>query len=167
MSDVLPHHRNPFWPITLSLVTALLLNWLPWHGWLLALRPDFVALVLLYWSVYTPHRLGIGMAWAIGLLCDVADASLLGQHALAYAVLAYGGVTLRRRIRMLDLAQQAIQGFPMLLASYLVFGLVEWLVRGEFVWLYLLGCLTSALLWGPMTLLLQTLSRPRARSDVL
>jgi rod shape-determining protein MreD len=75
----------------LSLFVAVMLNWLPWHGWALVLRPDFVALVLLYWCTHKPHRVGIGIAWLVGIFADVADASLFGQHALAYSVLAFGG----------------------------------------------------------------------------
>ncbi|HMC13949.1 MAG TPA: rod shape-determining protein MreD, partial [Gallionellaceae bacterium] len=82
--------------IALSLFAALLFNGLPWHGIWLALRPDMVALVLLYWCTHKPHRIGIGIAWAIGILADVADASLFGQHALSYAVLAFGGIVLHR-----------------------------------------------------------------------
>ncbi|MDH4215862.1 MAG: rod shape-determining protein MreD, partial [Gallionella sp.] len=85
--------------IVLSVFAALLLNGLPWSGVWLLLRPDFVAMVLLYWCMHKPQRVGIGLCWAVGVLADVADASLFGQHALAYAVLAFGGVVLSRRLR--------------------------------------------------------------------
>jgi len=64
----------------------LFLNGLPWEGIWLTLRPDFVAVVMLYWCTHKPQRLGIGLAWAIGILSDVNDASLFGQHALSYTV---------------------------------------------------------------------------------
>lgn len=168
MNHVLPHYRNPMPPMLLSMALAMLFSWLPWHGLALALRPDLVALVLLYWATHTPHRMTLGAAWFIGLLADVADASLLGQHALAYCALALGGTLLRRRILMLDLSQQTMQIFPLILANYLIFAFIDWLAHGDLAWRYLAGGLTTTLMWLPLTLLLQVLSRPRApRADQL
>jgi len=155
------------WFIALSLFVAILLNWLPWHGWGLILRPDFVALVLLYWCTHKPYRVGIGIAWTVGILTDVADASLFGQHALAYAVLAFGGTVLHRRIQMFDLRQQTFQIFPLLLISYATYAAVHWQVRGIIVWEYFFGCVVSTALWIPMTLLLQNLRRPRSDPNEL
>ena len=153
--------------LVLSVLAALLLNWLPWHGIWLALRPDFVALVLLYWCTHKPYRVGIGVAWMIGILADVADASLFGQHALAYSVLAFGGIVLHRRMQMFDLRQQTLQIFPLLLLTYAVYAAVHWQMRGYVAWEYFLGCLVSVLLWAPLTILLQALRRPRTDSDPL
>ncbi len=147
--------------ILLSLLVAVLLEWLPWRGWALVLRPDFVALVLLYWCTHKPHRVGIGIAWMLGIFVDVADASLFGQHALAYSVLAFGGLVLNRRVQMFSLREQSVHVFVLLLASYAVYALVHWQVRGYVAWEFFLGSVTSALLWTPLTLLLQTLRRPR------
>jgi rod shape-determining protein MreD len=153
--------------IVLSLLAALLLNWLPWHGFLLALHPDFVALVLLYWCTHKPFRVGIGIAWMMGIFADVADASLFGQHALAYTVLAFGGVVLHRRMQMFDLRQQTLQIFPVLLLTYVVYALVHWQLHGYVAWTYFLGSVVSALLWIPLTLLLQVMRLPRSDSDDL
>ena len=150
-----------------SLLVALLLNWLPWHGVWLALRPDFTALVLLYWCTHKPYRVGIGIAWMVGILADVADASLFGQHALAYAVLAFGGIVLHRRVQMFDLRQQTLQIFPLLLLAYTVYAMVHWQLHGYVDWIYFGGSLVSALLWMPLTLLLQALRRPRTKSGKL
>lgn len=153
--------------IAASLLIALLLNWLPWQGIWLALRPDFAALVLLYWCTHKPYRVGIGMAWMVGILADVADASLFGQHALAYSVLAFGGIVLHRRVQMFDLRQQTVQIFPLLLLSYIVYATVHWQLRGYIAWEYFSGCVVATLLWAPLTLLLQALRHPRANSDQL
>ncbi|MFA7299829.1 MAG: rod shape-determining protein MreD [Sideroxydans sp.] len=150
-----------------SLIIAVLLEWLPWHGWALAVRPDFVALLLLYWCTHKPHRIGIGSAWVLGILVDVADASLFGQHALAYSVLAFGGLVLNRRVQMFSLKEQSVHVFGLLLVSYAVYALVHWQVRGFVVWEYFIGSLTSALLWAPLTLLIQTLRRPRRNPNEL
>lgn len=153
--------------IALSLFCALLLNWLPWGGILLALRPDFVALLLLYWCTHKPFRVGIGIAWTMGVFADVADASLFGQHALAYTVLAFGGIVLHRRMQMFDLRQQTLQVFPVLLLSYVAYAMVHWQLNGYVAWTYFLGSVVSALMWMPLTLLLQVVRLPRSDSDDL
>jgi rod shape-determining protein MreD len=153
--------------IVLSLLAALLLNWLPWRGALLALHPDFVAVVLLYWCTHKPFRVGIGMAWMMGVIADVADASLFGQHALAYTVLAYGGVVLHHRMQMFDLRQQTLQIAPVLLLTYVVYALVHWQLHGYVAWSYFLGSVVSVLLWVPLTLLLQVMRLPRLNPDDL
>ena len=153
--------------IAASLLAALVLNWLPWGGIWLALRPDFVGLVLLYWCAHKPFRVGIGIAWLVGILADVADASLFGQHALAYVALAFAAGVLHRRMQMLDLRHQMLQVFPLLLLSYTVFAAVYWQARGHVEWTWFLGCVTSTLLWIPLTLLLQALRQLRAKPDTL
>jgi rod shape-determining protein MreD len=153
--------------VFLSLLVALILNWLPWQGIFLALRPDFVALVLLYWCTHKPYRVGIGMAWTIGVFADVADASLFGQHALAYSVLAFGGIVLNRRMQMFDLRQQSLQVFPVLLVTYVTYALVHWQLHGYIAWSYFLGSVVSAMLWIPLTLLLQVIRLPHSDPDNL
>ncbi len=147
--------------IVMSIVGALLLNALSWEGLWLSLRPDFVAVVLLYWCTHKPLRIGVGLSWAVGLLADVGDASLFGQHALSYTVLAFGGVVLSRRIRMFDLREQTTQVFVILLSTYAVYAMVHWQVNGQVVWEYFLGCVTSTLLWIPISFLFQSMRQMR------
>jgi len=71
--------------IAFSLTCAFMLNLLPWGSWIGA--PDFVALVLVFWGIHQPRKVGIGVAFCMGLLMDVHDASLLGENALAYTLL--------------------------------------------------------------------------------
>ncbi len=153
--------------IYLSLFVGLMLNWLPWQGLWLAVKPDFAALILLYWCTHKPHRIGIGIAWGVGIFADVADSSLFGQHALSYTILAFGGILLHRRIQMFDVREQPLQVFPLLLISYAVFASVHWLMRSHMSWEFFLGCLTSALLWLPMSMLLQSLRRSRSDPNEL
>jgi len=148
--------------IVFSVFVALLLNGLPWEGAWLALRPDFVAVLLLYWCTHKPLRVGVGLSWAVGILADVADASLFGQHALAYALLGYGGVMLHNRLQMFDLRQQTSQVFGILALVYTVYALVHWQVNGYVSWPYFLGCLTSTLLWVPLSILLEAMRQRRA-----
>ena len=145
-----------------SVLVALFLNGLPWEGIGLILRPDFVALVMLYWCTHKPLRVGIGMSWAVGILADVSDASLFGQHALAYTVLAFGGVVLHRRLQMFDLRQQTIQVFGIFAMTYAVYALVNWQVNGYVAWPYFFGCLTSTLLWMPLSIMFLAMRQKRA-----
>src|SRR5438270_9838963 len=82
--------------ILASFAVALFLNFLPWRD--LRLVPDFVALVLAFWCVRQPRLVGLGVAWTIGLLVDAGNGVLLGQHALAYSLLAFLSIWLSRRI---------------------------------------------------------------------
>src|SRR4051812_21029308 len=97
------------WFVLLTLLLAMAANMTPVVGLAMILRPDFVALVLLYWCIHEPRLVGVGMAWMVGLLMDVSDATVFGQHALAYAVLAYSAVFFRRRVLRFPLSQQAAQ----------------------------------------------------------
>jgi rod shape-determining protein MreD len=146
--------RNAF--IAISVLVALLLNGLPWGGWWLVLRPDFVAMVLLYWCMHKPWRFGIGLSWAVGIVADVTDSSLFGQHALAYTLLGFGGVVLNHRLKMYDLRQQTFQVFGILTLTYMVYALTQWQMHGYVVWQHFLGCLTSTLLWMPISMLLRS-----------
>jgi len=147
--------------VVLSILFALFMNVLPWEGIWLMLRPDFVAVVLLYWCMYKPLRVGIGLSWVVGILADVADASLFGQHALAYTLLAFGGVVLHRRLKMFSLRQQTIQVFAIFALTYVAYALVHWQVNNYIIWPYFIGCLTSTLLWAPLSILLQTMQHVR------
>ena len=147
--------------IVLSLIAALFMNGLPWEGVWLALRPDFVAVVVLYWCTHKPLRVGIGISWAVGMLADVADASLFGQHALAYTLLGFGGVMLHRRLQMFDLRQQTTQVLWIFALTYAMYALVHWQVNGYVVWSYFFGCLTSTLLWVPLSIVFHAMRQRR------
>ena len=89
--------------------------------------PDWLALVLLFWSVHQPRRVGVGVAFVAGLLLDVHQGALLGQHALAYTVLAYGAVSLHRRVLWFDQLGQTLHVLPLVLLAYALQWLVRWL----------------------------------------
>jgi len=92
--------------IAITLVSAFLLNLLPWGD--LYGVPDFVALTLIFWSVHQPRKVGIGLAFLMGLLMDVHNASLLGENALAYTLLSYVATMIHRRVLWLPVLTQAI-----------------------------------------------------------
>ncbi len=121
------------------------------------LRPDFVAVVLLYWCTHKPSSVGVGLSWLVGVLADVGDASLFGQHALSYTLLAFGGVVLSRRMRMFDLRKQSTQVFLILFLTYSAYALVHFQLYGNVPWTYFLGCLTSTLLWMPLSIVVESM----------
>src|SRR5712671_4921419 len=96
-----------------SFALALLLNFLPWRD--LRLAPDFVALVLVFWCVRQPRLVGLGVGWTLGLLTDAGNGVLLGQHALAYSLLAFLAVWLSRRILWFGVGLQALHVLIILL----------------------------------------------------
>jgi len=153
------------WFILLTLVLALAVNSIPLPGALQALRPDFLALVILYWCIQEPRYVGVGWAWVLGLMMDVSDATLFGQHALAYAVLAYAAEYFRRRVLRFPLWQQAVQ-VGLLLVFTAGLALLVRVVGGAPLprWTYLAPPLVGALLWPLLSVLLQWPQRP-ARSS--
>jgi len=154
--------------VAATLVFALLLNLLPLSGTALMLRPDFLALVLLYWCIQAPRFVGVGIAWFMGLLMDVGDATIFGQHALAYAFLAYAAEYFRRRVLRFPLWQQALQvAFLLLLCAALV--LLVRVVGGAPLpsWTYAMSSLTGAVLWPLASVLLQMPQRPVRSSATL
>jgi len=147
---LLPARR---WFIWLTLLVALLLNFLPtahWPG-----VPDWLALVLCFWSIREPRRVGMGLAFILGLAMDVADGAVLGQHCIAYVLLAYVAASQARRILWFPLAQQALQVLPLLLAAQAIQLLMRLTTGAEFPgWSYLLGPVVATVLWTPATFLL-------------
>ena len=156
------------WFIGVTLALALLGNLLPVSGVALALKPDFVALVLLYWCIQEPRYVGVGIAWWIGLVMDVGDGTLFGQHALAYAFLAYAAEYFRRRVLRFPLWQQAAQVAVLLgLCAALVL-LVRYVGGAPLPrWTYAVPPLVGALLWPVVTLVLQWSQRPQHSSRAL
>ena len=150
------------WFIALSLLLALLGNIAPLSGVGMALRPDFLALVLLYWCIQEPRRVGVGTAWLVGLVMDVADATVFGQHALAYAVLAYAAEYFRRRVLRFPLWQQAAQVAVLLMLCALLVLLVRYVGGAPLPrWTYAAPPLVGALLWPLLSVLLQAPQRPQ------
>ncbi|MCO5761030.1 MAG: rod shape-determining protein MreD [Chromatiaceae bacterium] len=108
------------WPLFLSMSLALLLTLLPLPNWAVELRPPWVALTLIYWTLAAPERVGVFWAWTMGLLLDVAIGTTLGQHALSLAVMAWIAVSLHRRLRLFPLPQQTLAVGLLLLVERLV-----------------------------------------------
>jgi len=117
--------------------------------------PDFVALVLVFWNVNQPRRVGVGVAFTFGLMTDVHDGAILGQHALAYTLLSFFAITIHRRLRWFTVPSQAVQILPLFLAAHAVSFIVRMIAGGMLPgWELLLAPVFESLLWPLTTLLL-------------
>lgn len=112
--------RQHSWVIISSLAIALLLTILPMPDWGQELRPQWVALTLIYWSLALPSRVGVLWAWGTGLVLDVTVGTVLGQHALSLSVVAWLALELHPRIRVFPLLQQAVSVWVLLLVERLL-----------------------------------------------
>lgn len=132
-----------------SLVVAMLFNMVQNMGlWgRAAWVPDLLAVVLVFWTVHQPLRIGIGASFVFGLLMDVQQGSLLGQHALAYTVLSFFAITVHRRLLWFTVPSQAAQVFPLFLAAHAVELAVRLIGGGVFpgFWIFLAPVLEAAL----------------------
>jgi rod shape-determining protein MreD len=134
--------------ILATLVLALLLEQLPWSGWALALRPDFLLIGVLFWALHQPARIGFATAFVAGLLADFQHGAVFGQHAIAYVIGVYLVLFLRLRLLQFDPLRQAAQLFPILLALQVVVLLVGWLaVRPPSGLAILLPVISNTVLW--------------------
>jgi rod shape-determining protein MreD len=150
--------------IALSLFCAFLLNLLPWGGFIGA--PDFVALVLVFWGLHQPRKVGIGVAFFMGLLMDVHDATLIGENALAYTLLSYFAIMMHRRVLWFPLMTQALHVFPLLLLTQAIQMAIRFLVSGKFPgWLYFIESAISILLWPIVTWILLAPQRRAVNRD--
>ena len=139
--------------IALTLLGAMLLEMLPLGRH--PSSPDLLALVLVFWNVHQPRRVGVGLAFSFGLVMDVHQAALLGQHALAYTLLSYLAITVHRRVLWFSLPAQALHVLPVFLAAHALSLLARLAAGGMFPgWWLVAAPLLEALLWPVAVLLL-------------
>jgi rod shape-determining protein MreD len=140
--------RGRRWVIPATLALALLLNLMPYPQWMAYARPDWVTLVLFYWCLAVPHRMGVGYGWLMGLLMDLTQYTLFGQHAVGKALIALVAVSAHRRLRLYHLWQQCL---VILVLTSLDIGFVVWvfhLTHGIAVSIdYWQMALSTTLLW--------------------
>lgn len=147
---------NPFF-IWTSVMAAMLLNMLQNMGlWgRAAWTPDVLAVVLVFWTVHQPLRVSIGAAFVFGLLMDVHQSGLLGQHAMAYTVLSFFAITIHRRLLWFSVPSQAAQVFPLFAAAHAVELAVGMVSGGTFPGLsLLLAPVAEAVLWPVASIVL-------------
>lgn len=146
------------WLMPLSFIVALLLGLLPLPDLLQPLRPYWLALVLAYWLLETPDRVGLGTAFVLGLLADLAFGGLLGEQSLRLVVLAFILERFRARLRFFPVSQQALTIGVLLLNDRVISAGLH-LLTGvpQLPWLYWAAPLAGMLLWPPLHLLLDFL----------
>lgn len=146
--------------ILASFLVAFMLTLLPLPEWARPFRPEWTALVLIYWCLALPHRVGIGTAWMMGLLLDTMTGTLLGQHALALSMVAYLTLLLHQRIRVFPVRQQAFTVLVLLLLYQL---LLLWVMgitaHPPTTWTYWGASLIGTLLWPWVFILLREVRR--------
>jgi rod shape-determining protein MreD len=143
---------NP-WFIWATLLVALALNFLPWgrQPWL----PDWVAIVLVFWNVHQPRRVGMGAAFVFGLLMDVHSGALLGQHSLAYSLLSYFAIAIHRRLLWFTMGTQALHVLPLFAAAHATTAVIRLVADGLWPgWSYLLAPVAEAALWPVVSFML-------------
>lgn len=156
---------HAIWVILLSFFIAYLLAIVPFPDWALNYRPEWVPMVLMYWVMALPYRVGIGTAFVVGLVLDILEGSALGLNAMSMVVIAYVTLSLHLRLRMFSQVQQAGLVFALVGLNLI---LTHWLqiLTGQTVTsnlYFLLAALTSAIIWPS---LFQLLRQTRRSFDV-
>ena len=109
-------------PVIITLLVGLMLTMMPLPGIVENARPDWLALLVIFWAMQLPRTWSIGSAWMIGIMLDVANGTVLGQHALALCVIAFITVRFHLLIRVFPLSQLSVTIFAMLaLYQFLLF----------------------------------------------
>ncbi|HKO86972.1 MAG TPA: rod shape-determining protein MreD [Burkholderiales bacterium] len=145
-------------------LVALALNMLPWPDvrWV----PDFLAVVIIFWCTHQPRKMGMGVAFVLGLAMDVVNGTLIGQHALAYTLLAFGAFVIHRRVHWFTQWQQSLHVLALLLIAQTVMLIVRMIAGGTFPGMLIyVGSVISALLWPVVTLILLTPQRMAENVD--
>ncbi|NOR51631.1 MAG: rod shape-determining protein MreD [Gammaproteobacteria bacterium] len=153
-----PKHRSGI--ILISFAVAFALTMLPLPDWSEVGRPEWVSLVVIYWCLALPERVGVGIAWMAGLLLDVIHGAILGQYALALALLAYFTLHFYQRIRIYRIWQQATVVFMLILSEQLIIIWIKGTIgQAPESRLYWVPSLTTALLWPWIYHILRDLRR--------
>ncbi len=136
-----------------TLIVALMVNMLPLgrQPWM----PDLLALVLVFWSVHQPLRIGIATAFLFGLVMDVHQTALLGQHALAYTALSYFAIMVHRRLLWFTVPSQAVQVLPLFGSAHAIELVTRLIAGGSFPgWSMVLAPMIESALWPLATVIL-------------
>lgn len=139
---------HAYWAVLLSFALAALLQIVALPIWAQWWRPQCLALVLIYWVMALPHRVGLTTAFLVGLFYDLLCGAVLGQHALGLVLVAYGAGLLYQRLRLFALWQQGVVVLLLMMIYQLTGHWVQSLSgRGAQSLHFLLPVLSSALIW--------------------
>jgi rod shape-determining protein MreD len=147
-----------------SLIVALLIDMVPIGR--AAWTPDLLALVIVFWSVHQPARVGIGAAFVFGLCMDVHQSAMLGQHALSYTTLGFFAIMMHRRLLWYPVLSQAPQVLPLFAVSHLIELAIRMIGGGVFPgWSLLIAPVVEAALWPIVSLILLAPQRRTPEPD--
>lgn len=152
--------HNGGWVILVSFIIAFLLTTIPLPGWLADWRPAWVVMMVIYWCIVLPERVGVAIAWVLGLLLDVYTGTLLGQNALGLSLIAYLTLRLHKQIRIFPPLQQSV-----LICIYLLlFQFFTLWIRGIIGvppqhWTFWAPVLSSMLLWPIFFIIMRNIRR--------
>jgi rod shape-determining protein MreD len=148
------------WIIFLSFCVGFILAIMPLPEWIVIWRPDWISMILIYWCIAIPQRVSIGSGWIVGIVADVLNDTLLGQHALSLSIVAYLSVRFHRQVRIFPWWQQSATVVAIIAISQLP---IIW-VRGmlgypQIGWIIFYPALTSILFWHWLFVILRDLRR--------
>jgi rod shape-determining protein MreD len=146
--------------LLLSFLVALMLSMLPLPHWATPYRPEWVALVLIYWCLAIPERVGVGIGWFMGLILDVSSGAILGQYALSHAAVAFVALKLHQRVRVFPMWQQAMTVMFLIIMHQVIVLWIKGIIGQQINTLtYWLPSVVSMLLWPWLYILLRDLRR--------
>jgi len=153
--------------VLFTLIVALFLNFIPLNSFLHTFRPDFVALVILFWCINQPQQMGMFLAFCTGLMMDVHYAGVMGHHAMVYCIIVYIASVFRRRISIFDLIKQAPQ-IGVILVIMQSFQILITLLSGAHFpgWNFYLASLTGTIAWPIVSFYLSSPLKPKDGSDI-
>jgi rod shape-determining protein MreD len=153
------------WLLPVSVVLALLLGLLPLPLLLQPLRPYWLALVVAFWVIEDPDRAGLGFAFLMGVLGDIAFGGILGEQALRLTVMTFILQRFRSQVRFFPMAQQALVIGGLLLNDRVVSAAVHLMLDvPQLPWLYWWAPVLGMLLWAPLFVLLDALRLGRRKA---
>lgn len=145
-------------PVAISILVAMLLTLAPMPEWAVSFRPDWIALTLIYWSMNLPRTYGVGVAWLIGIFLDVAQGTLLAQHALALSLVVYLTVKFHLQLRVFPVSQMAATVLTLLALYRFVLFWINGIAGVDVPAVYYWGpVLSGAILWPLVAVLLRSL----------
>lgn len=157
MKEIKAHGGNV---ILVSFIAAFILSILPLPQLLQTIRPEFVTIVLIYWCIALPSRVGVGIGWSVGLVMDVLTDSLLGQHALTLALIAFLAMKLHQRIRIFPIWQQALTILVLMTFQATITLWIKGLLNeAPSLWMFMLPAVSTALFWPLGYLLMRQVRR--------
>lgn len=157
---LMPNKQKGGGVILLTLLIALYLAILPIPAWAAEFRPPWASLVLIYWCLATPERVGVLTAWFLGLTLDSLTGAMLGENALAMSVIAYICLHIFNRVRVFPLWQQALIVFSLLLLQYMIsFWTRSSLGHMPVTFLFWVPPVVGALIWPWLFVILRDIRR--------